>query len=155
MPDVASKITDDVFESHAFTGNAFNHDELEPDEEDLVAALRNQDDIPILMDVVADTLSSSLSQEGQLSDAMKKLVLEQESTIPVLCNEEPDVVLASTHVEEKTEHVEEKTENVAGDVAVFTHEHIAEAVSKVLEKRLPELVQEVLSVMQNLPTKAK
>ncbi|WP_133012382.1 hypothetical protein [Marinomonas flavescens] len=148
MPDVASKITDDVFESHAFTGNAFNHDELEPDEEDLVAALRNQDDIPILMDVVADTLSSSLSQEGQLSDAMKNLVLEQESTIPVLCNEEPDVVLASTHVEAKTE-------NLAGDVAVFTHEHIAEAVSKVLEKRLPELVQEVLSVMQDLPTKAK
>ena len=42
----------------------------EPDESVLISALRNQDDIPILMDVVGEGLAPKVSQEGHLSQVL-------------------------------------------------------------------------------------
>jgi hypothetical protein len=46
----------------------------EPDESILMAALRNKDDIPILMDIVGEQLPSRVSQEMHLSRTLKSQV---------------------------------------------------------------------------------
>lgn len=93
---------------------------LEPDEDTLISALRNQDDIPILMDIVADSAAASLSQEDYLVNSLG-----------------------------------EEAADASPDTPVYSEALIAKAISSVLEKRLPELVQEVLQVIREteLPSK--
>ena len=152
MPDLASQIEDSVLnesalEEMAFQDTVLDDNQCEPDEHTLMSALRNQDDIPILMDVVAEKLSATVSQESQFSDAMEGLDRIQNDAPPVLSDEEqaPHSVAAEPQLETNPQEDENPDRQAA----------IAQAISSVLEKRLPELVQEVLQAMDELPTRTK
>ncbi len=108
---------------------ATSHDDIfEPDEEALISALRNQDDIPILMDIVADQVSSSVSQEAhfvQSLDDHKNTIPDDETGIPPVLAEEVSALSVSSP----------------------SQAQIAKAIGDVLEKRLPELVAEVIQAL--------
>lgn len=95
---------------------------FEPDEDTLISALRNQDDIPILMDVVAEQVAARASQEDHLARA-----------------------LDNTSAEEVDPAVSED----------FSQERIAKAIAGVLEKRLPELVSEVVEALYSSSSTCK
>lgn len=105
---------------------------FEPDEETLISALRNQDDIPILMDVVTEQVSASLSQADHLQHTLSDQPTELEVTAS-------DVKI-------------EAAENVATDNGP-TAAQISQAVESVLQKRLPELVSEVLQALNSQSAK--
>lgn len=114
---------------------ATSHDDIfEPDEEALISALRNQDDIPILMDIVADQVSSSVSQEAhfvQSLDDHKGAIQDDEKVIsPVLAEEVSALSVSSP-----------------------SQAQIAKVIGDVLEKRLPELVAEVIQALHLADTK--
>jgi len=92
---------------------------LEPDEETLVSALRNQDDIPILMDVVAEQVATCTSQEEHLVQTFDDLDNEQ-----------------------KTEAMRALPGNVS-------QEFVEKTIAGVLEKRLPELISEVMQALHS------
>lgn len=103
-------------------------DIFEPNEEALISALRNQDDIPILMDIVADQVSSSVSQEVhfvQSLDDHKNAVQDDETGIPPVLVEKVSALSVSSP----------------------SQAQIAKAIGDVLEKRLPELVAEVIQAL--------
>jgi len=107
------------------------HDDgvFEPDEETLMSALRNQDDIPILMDIVVDQPSVSVAQEGGLAQSFDDAQIQNKD---VQGESSEDNVLASI-------------ETLAP--ANLSQEFIAKTIAGVLEKRLPELVSEVMQVL--------
>lgn len=97
---------------------ATHHDDaLEPDEETLISALRNQDDIPILMDVVAEQVAACASQEDHLAQLLDGLDNESEA------------------------------ETADSFSVKFSQEFVAKTIAGVLEKRLPELVSEVMQTL--------
>lgn len=103
-------------------------DIFEPNEEALISALRNQDDIPILMDIVADQVSSSVSQEVHFVrslDDHKNAVQDDETGIPPVLVEKVSALSVSSP----------------------SQAQIAKAIGDVLEKRLPELVAEVIQAL--------
>jgi hypothetical protein len=102
---------------------AQHDDAFEPDEDTLGAALRNQDDIPILMDVIAD--QASVSQEAHFSKSFDEL--NKSDSVPV------DIVTSAS----------------------FSQELISKAITEVLEKRLPELVAEVMQKLNSVETSKK
>ncbi|MBJ7537970.1 hypothetical protein [Marinomonas transparens] len=104
MPDLATQHDDGVFE---------------PDEDTLINALRNQDDIPILMDVVTEQVSSSMSQEGHLAHSID--------------SPQEEVVGSTTFI----------------DSGLPSQEFIAKTIANVLARRLPELVTEVVSLLHD------
>ncbi|MEO9275130.1 hypothetical protein ABFY09_09715 [Marinomonas sp. 5E14-1] len=87
---------------------------FEPDEDTLISALRNQDDIPILMDVVAEQVAACASQEDHLTQTLDGLNNDKVEDVPS---------------------------------AGFSQELIAKTIAGVLEKRLPELVSEVMEAL--------
>jgi hypothetical protein len=89
----------------------------ELDEETLVSALRNQDDIPILMDVVVEQVHVGVSQETHFSQSFEKV----------------------------DEHEEVEVGNA--EASSFSQALISKAIAEVLEKRLPELVAEVMQTL--------
>ena len=102
---------------------------FEPDEETLMSALRNQDDIPILMDIVTDQTPFSAGQEMHLAQSIDGSHSQNES---------------------------EQSEGSPDEVPVITdmlissnasQELIAKTIADVLEKRLPELVSEVMQAL--------
>ena len=102
---------------------------FEPDEETLMSALRNQDDIPILMDIVTDQAPFSAGQEMHLTQSIDGSHSQNES---------------------------EQSEGSPDEVPVITdmlissnasQELIAKTIADVLEKRLPELVSEVMQAL--------
>ena len=99
-----------------------NEDVFEPDEETLISALRNQDDIPILMDVVTDPDSSDdgVSQEEHLAHSVEEITEQSMSSV-----------------------VDELPQQ-----ATVTRAALEQAISVVLAKRLPDLVAEVIQQMQ-------
>ena len=139
----------------------------EPDETVLTAALRNKDDIPILMDIV-----------GEDDDEVPVISVSQETHLKnSLAHEELDVALsdsAETSAETITDVVEplEATlkeafaeESSNGFLGKTSDEHsvhqiseketshtdqslVALAIQRVLEKRLPDLVTEVLQEIE-------
>ena len=145
---------------------------LEPDEFTLMNALRNQDDIPILMDVVTDKdgvtddveddysdLDSVSVEAGQgdeslmdddiplVNESVEEALIDNdlvddEDSIPVLTEAEaydPTSMLADV--------IESKTTAAIPSPHGISEELIASAISEVLEKRLPELVSDVLRVI--------
>lgn len=98
---------------------ATHHDNgaFEPDEETLISALRNQDDIPILMDVVAEQVAACASQEDHLVQILDGSSDEREA----------------------------KTTDATA--VIFSQEFVAKTIAGVLEKRLPELVSEVMQTL--------
>jgi hypothetical protein len=121
---------------------ATQHDDgvFEPDEETLISALRNQDDIPILMDVVEEQVTASISQEVYLSESLNGSSLSDESS----------------HSEVRIESAEEKITVEESDApATFSKEVVAKTIADVLAKRLPELVEEVMQTLQAASTTHK
>lgn len=114
---------------------ATQHDDgvFEPDEETLISALRNQDDIPILMDVVEEQITASTSQEVHLSQSLDGLSPSDEPS----------------QSEVRFEPAEEKaTSKECNALVALPQELIAKTVADVLAKRLPELVEEVVQALQ-------
>lgn len=109
---------------------ATQHDDgvFEPDEETLMSALRNQDDIPILMDIVADHASLATSQEGHLTQSLDDSPAQPEN------------------MKSEKQAVEEPKEDRVPSVSL-SHELIAKTIAGVLERRLPELVAEVMQAL--------
>jgi len=110
---------------------ATQHDDgiFEPDEETLMSALRNQDDIPILMDIVADQTPFSAGQEMHLTQSFDDSQARNESE-----QDEGSQVEAVTPADMLT------SSNVSQEL-------IAKTIANVLEKRLPELVLEVMQAL--------
>lgn len=106
---------------------ATQHDDgaLEPDEETLISALRNQDDIPILMDIVADQLTACVSQEEYFLQS----------------------------IDDSHEGVETLKTDVPS--LSYSQDSIAQAITAVLERRLPELVAEVMQALNADQTSGK
>jgi hypothetical protein len=111
---------------------AAQHDDgvFEPDEETLMSAFRNQDDIPILMDIVTDQASFSVSQEAHLAQPFDDL--EDESISHKRASDEASIEEVSV----------EAMSSLNPSQAL-----IAKAIADVLEKRLPELVMEVVQAL--------
>jgi hypothetical protein len=104
--------------------------ELEPDEGVLAAALRNKDDIPILMDVVSAKVATHVSQADYLAQSLKVgSQSEEESVEPALNPASP---------------IAEENEQTSTSLAV-TREQISQAISAVLQRQLPQLVAEVMT----------
>ena len=127
----------------------------EPDETVLTAALRNKDDIPILMDVVGDDdVSTPVSQETHL----KKSLFRDSSDLEPTENQVADAVfekvstLTDATLKKSDESIPDNQHKPSIDLAESRYEtdafaskqHIENAIRRVLEKRLPELVSEVL-----------
>ena len=96
----------------------------EPDETVLTAALRNQDDIPILMDIVGDE-SVSVSQEDYLAKSLAGDTVRPSSDID---NTEPE----DAHVREADASIQ------------YSQEALSAAIESVLRRKLPEIVNEVV-----------
>ena len=136
MSDLATQYDDGVFE---------------PDEETLISALRNQDDIPILMDIVAERVdvektAFSVSQEEHLAhsfdDPLMDEELKEEAVSESVQQEASQNDLFDHSLDTAT------PDNVVTD-SVLYQELIAKTIAEVLEKRLPELVSEVMQALQS------
>lgn len=104
--------------------------ELEPDEGVLAAALRNKDDIPILMDVVSAKVATHVSQADYLAQSLK---------VGAQSEEEPAEATLSP-----VSPVADEIEQTSTSLAV-TQEQISQAISAVLQRQLPQLVAEVMT----------
>jgi len=155
---------------------------LEPDENTLINALRNQDDIPILMDVVmdkedvdvsdeefvplADTPSQPMGLAELVADDLREeqdashedenessqnSVQEDHSGIPVLTT--PEVVAAPLSAPQN-ESVSQDSQQAAGEQSEL-QEVISIALAEVLQRRLPELVEEVLYIVNERVSNSK
>ncbi len=202
-------------------------DAFEPDEDALAAALRNQDDIPILMDVVADqvdeekseveeaeveeTAAQETNEEGPKESVVESIeaqgvsqeayfekvfgerskATESNETLMhgdalesvdaelgaiefgemVLDDIQPDVVFSeeqdvtkefSDEQEVATQQGSESSDDSVEDIALvaqeadqtnakakeYTEDLVAKAIADVLEKRLPDLIAEVMGALQ-------
>ncbi|MBJ7556967.1 hypothetical protein [Marinomonas spartinae] len=150
---------------------------LEPDENTLINALRNQDDIPILMDVVTDkedidvidnefAHSAATSSEPmglaelvaedlrEDQDARQEEAISQtndqedHSDIPVLTTPEaaPAGFTPAQQPPLQNESVHQRSQQAAGEQSEL-QEAISIALAEVLQRRLPELVEEVLHLV--------
>lgn len=106
----------------------------EPDETVLTAALRNKDDIPILMDIVGEA-TTPISQEQHFVQSFTndKSPQPDVSEEPIL--EEPVIAAPVT---------DSKVESSAKAVSEIDSERLAVAIEAVLQRKLPEIVQEVV-----------
>lgn len=133
----------------------------EPDETVLTAALRNKDDIPILMDIVgADDAATPVSQEMHLKNSLFSDEIETDSSAPTFKYEPPEKTtsfqyeppedpkgpVAETVAKSVSQTVEKVTASVQPETTeVDQSKIIAAAIQKVLERKLPELVAEVMT----------
>lgn len=111
----------------------YEHTVVEPDENVLIAALRNQDDIPILMDIVGDHVSLNVSQEVHFSEKMHNESSENQHSLNNLSS---DMEQNSTALSEA---------ETSGSINA---ERIQAAVQKAIEKFLPDIVSEVVKELQ-------
>ncbi len=99
------------------------HISSEPDENVLIEALRNQDDIPILMDIVGEHVSLSLNQETYFSKKMASDISNLKAT-------------------PSTEEVSEQSHALSfSDVDAI---QLQTAIQTVIERLLPTIVEEVV-----------
>jgi hypothetical protein len=140
MSDLATQYDDGVFE---------------PDEETLMSALRNQDDIPILMDIVTEKTdvekaAFSVSQEEHLAHSFDDSLVDEEFKEEVVSDNLQQEVSQDDLLDQPLDTAA-VLENVVTDCAL-SQELIAKTIAEVLEKRLPELVSEVMQVLQAAET---
>ncbi|TYL46742.1 hypothetical protein [Marinomonas sp. IMCC 4694] len=123
---------------------------FEPDEETLMSALRNQDDIPILMDIVSDADAFTSRQEAYLRQSFddnapdKPLPLEAHlaPSLPTSISNEPSR-------ENEVESVSKDTVSVP--TLAVSQDQVASAITAALERRLPIFMAELVAeVMQDL-----
>jgi len=112
----------------------------EPDESVLISALRNQDDIPILMDVVGESLVPKISQEGHLSqilaqglDDVLETPFEKEELIAASSSASGSVIQAPSLANESALKIEPARLQIA----------IENAFAKMLPSLIEEVVQEL------------
>ncbi|RBP77758.1 hypothetical protein DFP80_1257 [Marinomonas rhizomae] len=138
MSDLAAQYDDGVFE---------------PDEETLISALRNQDDIPILMDIVAERDSLSSSQEVHLEQSFSEYKEPVEECQNVIDSSDSHEASLNASKDPSLDDVV-TLDNVVAESAL-SQELIAKTIADVLEKRLPELVSEVMQALQATETAQK
>jgi hypothetical protein len=109
----------------------------EPDESVLISALRNQDDIPILMDVVGDSLVPKVSQEGHLSQILAQ-GLEEELDTPF---EKEELLAASSSASDSVTQSLSHTHDTALNVEPA---QLQKAIENAFVKLLPRLIEEVV-----------
>ncbi|ADZ92810.1 hypothetical protein [Marinomonas mediterranea] len=124
----------------------------EPDEAVLTNALRNQDDIPILMDVVGgsdadDSAANSESDVSSLNDAkgvefVASTIEELQTTGEVKTTAVKNQPLSQEAYFSKSMDGEALTSTAADDSK--DKEHLEAAIKTVLEQKLPELITDVL-----------
>jgi hypothetical protein len=114
----------------------------EPDESVLISALRNQDDIPILMDVVGESLVPKISQEGHLSqilaqglDDVLEIPFEKEELLAASSSASDSVTDPHYYVNENSLKIEPARLQNA----------IENAFAKLLPRLIDEVVQELAS----------
>lgn len=122
----------------------------EPDEATLISALRNQDDIPILMDVVTEQVTSAVSQAEYLQQSVNGLKKEPNDELDGTGQQYEELPLEP---DAASERLALSSEEVAGNNIRVSQEQIADAIHSVLEKRLPELVQDVVDVLMDPKSK--
>ena len=133
MSDLATQYDDGVFE---------------PDEETLISALRNQDDIPILMDIVAETVPVSSDKSvhsAQPLDEPEEYGMQSEKDLL----EDHDFSSDSAEGTHDDDMDDVLTLNDIVDESPLSQALIAKAIASVLERRLPELVSEVMQALQD------
>ena len=136
MSDLATQYDDGVFE---------------PDEETLISALRNQDDIPILMDIVAERVdvektAFSVSQEEHLAHSFDDPLMDEELKEEAVSESVQQEASQNDFFDHSLDTA--TPDNVVAD-SVLSQELIAKTIAEVLEKRLPELVSEVMQALQS------
>jgi|UniRef100_A6W2H3 hypothetical protein len=139
MSDLATQYDDSIFE---------------PDEETLMSALRNQDDIPILMDIVAEKESFTSSQEAHLERSCserKEQDVKERDLLDVSVSQEAYQNDSKDELPDPRLDEVVTLSNVVAESS-FSQELIAKTIADVLEKRLPELVLEVMQVLQATET---
>lgn len=110
----------------------------EPDETVLTAALRNKDDIPILMDIVGE-ISAPVSQEEHLVHSFSHESLY--AVEPQTDTEEFDEITADAGMSD----VQDEADSAEQEVALeLDQARLAAAIESVLQRKLPEIVQEVV-----------
>ncbi|MCB5162587.1 hypothetical protein [Marinomonas algarum] len=128
---------------------AASHDEgtFEPDEETLMSALRNQDDIPILMDIVRDSEGFTSGQETHLRHSIDEA--PHESPVEVSQEEDQEQKYASPEVEEsENATVSEATPKSS---LSLSQEQVTLAIHSAMEKHLPTFMATLVEeVMQEL-----
>lgn len=139
MSDLATQYDDGVFE---------------PDEETLMSALRNQDDIPILMDVVSERETLSANQDAHLVDSFG----DHQEQVAKPQDAHGDSVLQETSqnnaLDESLDPPVDEVVTLNDVVAesALSEELIAKTIADVLERRLPELVSEVMQALRAAET---
>ncbi|QUX97445.1 hypothetical protein C0J08_19480 [Marinomonas sp. CT5] len=128
---------------------AAQHDDgfFEPDEETLISALRNQDDIPILMDVVSESVASSVSQEAHLAQSFDEAKHQAETSSSEVKSDEHKQA-DSAEIPQSHDLDDIITLDDVVNEPALSHAVISKAIADVLEKRLPELVSEVMQALQ-------
>ncbi|MGO2512805.1 hypothetical protein [Marinomonas polaris] len=130
---------------------------LEPDEETLMSALRNQDDIPILMDIVAERESLSSSQEAHLEQSFSEHKEQDAKPQDILDGSVSQEAYQNDFKDESSDPSldEVVTLNEVVAESALSQELIAKTIADVLEKRLPELVSEVMQALHAAGTTQK
>ncbi|GAB3483856.1 hypothetical protein [Marinomonas epiphytica] len=123
----------------------------EPDEATLMSALRNQDDIPILMDVVTDQLTDAVSQAEHLQQSIHESL--QPNSNDIASKSVEPVQSHKISAETSETQVKEESETSSMVAQELAHEEISHVIQQVLEKRLPDLVQEVVQNLAELKAK--
>lgn len=138
---------------------------FEPDEETLMSALRNQDDIPILMDIVNDTESFTSRQEAHLrhsfDDPLPDEPIESGAPFDLKSHALSQAISPQKTHSQQVQNLEAELSRVNKAVVPkqrrpISQERITHAINLALQKRLPAFVAEVVAdVMQDLQTPTK
>lgn len=133
----------------AFMSNHTREEEFipEPDESVLISALRNQDDIPILMDVVGEGLAPKVSQEGHLSQVLAQ---GADTELDDPQEKEELIAVSSTAAESVIEPQSPSDEPLEIDPA-----RLQQAIEKAFAKLLPSLIEEVVNELELTKTPKK
>jgi len=111
----------------------------EPDESVLISALRNQDDIPILMDVVGESLVPKISQEGHLSQILAQ-GLDDVLETPF---EKEELIAASSSSSASGSVIQ--APSLANESALkIEPARLQIAIENAFAKMLPSLIEEVV-----------
>ncbi len=122
----------------------------EPDENVLMSALRNQDDIPILMDVVGESLAPKISQAGHLSQVLAQGA-ESETDLDLPTKKEELIAASSTAAVSVTEPTP-SNDNLTSSIEP---ERLQQAIEKAFAKLLPSLVEAVVNELEQSDTTKK
>lgn len=114
----------------------------EPDESVLMSALRNQDDIPILMDVVGESLAPKVSQAGHLSQVLAQ-GSESEQEDPL---EKEELIAASSPAAESVIEAHSPSND---DENNTESAQLQQAIERAFAKVLPSLIEEVVKELES------